>query len=91
MRTGWMLMFQLIDSYSRGRGDYPKTQGLFLKVEVNTQYEIINNSEVVSGNDYMVYSDVKVENENHLKLVFGQSVGVTCMIVLDYMRKNRMS
>lgn len=56
-------------------GDCPKTQKSFLKVEDGNQYEATNSSEVVAGNNHMVCSDIKVENEDRSKLVFGQSVG----------------
>ena len=57
------------------RGDRPKTQNPFLKVEDSTQYETINSSGVVTENDYMACLGVKVENGNRSKLVFGQSGG----------------
>ena len=44
-------------------------------MEDTTQDTTIEKQEMVSENDFVVHSDIKVENEDRSKLVFGQPVG----------------
>lgn len=48
---------------------------MILKVEDSTQYTTKCKDKVVSENEFAVYSDAKVENDDRLNLVFGQSGG----------------
>lgn len=61
--------------FSGDWGDCPKTQKSILKVEDTTQDTTIEKQEMVSENDFVVHSDIKVENEDRSKLVFGQPEG----------------
>lgn len=44
-------------------------------MEDTTQDTTIEKQEMVSENDFVVHSDIKVENEDRSKLVFGQPEG----------------
>lgn len=44
-------------------------------MEDTTQDTTIEKQEMVSENDFVVHSDIKVENEDRSKLVFGRSGG----------------
>ncbi len=57
------------------RGDRPKTQKSILKVVDNTKYVPLEESIVVSENDFSVCLDIKVENDDQSKIVFGQPKG----------------
>lgn len=57
------------------RGERPKTKKTILKVENNIQYTTIERDNVVSENNLVIHSNVKVENDDQSKLVFGQPEG----------------
>lgn len=48
-----------------------------LKVEDSIQYTTIERDNVVSENNLVIHSNVKVENDDQSKLVFGQPGGIT--------------
>ena len=82
--TSWCFLYLHIvkrlsgNSQSQTGGDCPKTQKSILKVEDTTQDTTIEKQEMVSENDFVVHSDIKVENEDRSKLVFGQPGGGDC-------------
>lgn len=58
-----------------GWGDCPKTKNTFFKVEDSIQEIMQRKIDVVPENNLKGQSDLKVENDDQQKLVFGQSVG----------------
>ena len=65
-------------SYPIGKlgGNRPKTKTSISKVEDNIQSTAVKGNNMVPESNLMVYSDIKVENEDQSKLVFGQPGGV---------------
>ncbi len=57
------------------RGDRPKTQKSILKVVDITKYIPVEENNVVTENDFLVHSGIKVENDGQSEIVFGQPEG----------------